>query len=159
MQQKIKDILNKISDFVNLKFKHILSKIDLKASELIPNPKVKKIAYIAFVSLFGFMFLIIIIGILVSPLRNTPSDNGIVIKKPNTIVSTPEPQKELSDTQKELLKLENQINLPDQQLKLLVEQIDGVDRTLADLNHRFVRGLLQAQLRDGLGHIDIFFRR
>lgn len=122
MQQKIKDIINKISDSINLKFKPILSKIDLKASELIPNPKVKKISYIAFGSLFGFMFLIIIIGILTAPFRNSNLNKKIEsVKKPVVITQSPEPQKELSENQNEILKFKNSIkdlNFPESLLNI-----------------------------------------
>ncbi len=126
MKEKLILLKDKLKIIFANYVKPTLIAIDTKVNTLIPNPKIKKIAYIGMGSLFGFMFLIIIIGILVSPLRNTPSDNGIVIKKPNTIVSTPEPQKELSDTQKELLKLENQINdttFPESELNIpLIER-------------------------------------
>ncbi len=126
MKEKLILLKDKLKIIFANYVKPTLIAIDTKINTLIPNPKLKKIAYIGMGSLFGFMFLIIIIGILVSPLRNTPSDNGIIIKKPNTIVSTPEPQKELNDTQKELLKLENEINditFPESELNIpLIER-------------------------------------
>lgn len=56
------------------------------------------------------MLLIIILGILVSPLRkDSQTTTTTTIKKPNIIVVSPEPQKELSEAEKEIKKLENSI--------------------------------------------------
>ena len=65
--------------------------------------------YIGVGSLFGFMFLIILLGLLLSPFRNNTVDLGTKLNKPNIVSVSPEPQKELSETQKEILNLENRI--------------------------------------------------
>lgn len=97
---------NKIINFIHPK----LIILDTKITTLIPNPKLKKVLYIGVGSLFGFMFLIIILGIILSPFRkDTQSTNNTVLNKPNILSSSPTTQVELSETQKQLLKLETQI--------------------------------------------------
>ncbi len=122
MQEKLKGILTKASEFINLKIKPFVLKIDSKVNELIPNPKVKKMAYIGFGSLFGIMFLIIMIGILIIPFRGNNVDKNIeTVKKPNVIIESPEPKIELSENQKEILKLKNSIkdlNFPESVLNI-----------------------------------------
>lgn len=97
-------------------FKTIIEKVkpkivlfDQKVDTFLPNPKIKKIAYIAIGSLFGFMFLIIILGLLLSPMRNMKNSDGIVLKKTNIIVDSPKPQMELNENQKQILMLESEI--------------------------------------------------
>ena len=97
-------------------FKTVIEKIkpkivlfDQKVDTFLPNPKIKKIAYIAIGSLFGFMFLIIILGLLLSPMRNANNSDGLVLKKTNIIVDSPKPQMELNENQKQILMLENEI--------------------------------------------------
>ncbi|MFA6074151.1 MAG: hypothetical protein WC758_08590 [Candidatus Woesearchaeota archaeon] len=87
----------------------IIMILDTKVSTLVPNPKTKKIFYIAIGSLFGFMFLIIILGLILSPFRNQKQETGTTLNKPNIIVSSPKPQIELSDTEKVILDLETKI--------------------------------------------------
>lgn len=91
------------------KVKKIITILDTKISTLIPNPKTKKIFYIAIGSLFGFMFLIIILGLILSPFRNQKQETGTTLNKPDIIVSSPKPQIELSDTEKVILDLEIKI--------------------------------------------------
>lgn len=86
-----------------------LTLIDQKVDTFLPNPKIKKIAYIAFGSLFGFMFLIILLGLLLSPFKNKREDNGLILNKPKIIIDSPKPEVVLSQTQKEILKLETEI--------------------------------------------------
>lgn len=96
----IKTILEKV------KPKLIL--IDEKVNTFLPNPKIKKIAYIAIGSLFGFMFLIIILGLLLSPMRKA-DNNETILNKTNIITDSPKPQAELNENQKQILLLENEI--------------------------------------------------
>ena len=103
--EKIKSTIKNIID----KIKPKLILFDEKVNTFLPNPKIKKIAYIAIGSLFGFMFLIIILGLLLSPLRNSNNDEGTVLKKTNIIVDSPKPQVELNENQKQILMLENEI--------------------------------------------------
>jgi hypothetical protein len=60
-------------------------------------------------SLLGFMFLIIILGLLLSPLRESNNDEGTVLKKANIIVDSPKQQVELNENQKQILMIENEI--------------------------------------------------
>lgn len=83
--------------------------IDQKVDTFLPNPKLKKIAYIAVGSLFGFMFLIILLGILLSPFRQTNNENGTVLKKAKIVADSPKPEVVLNDNQKQILMLENEI--------------------------------------------------
>lgn len=103
---KINEIIQKILAVVKPK----LVTIDTKINVLIPNPKMKRVLYITVGSLFGFMFLIIVLGLLLSPFKNKTTDSETKINKPNIQNSSPEPQKELSEIQKQIMKLENDIN-------------------------------------------------
>ncbi|MEK7168768.1 MAG: hypothetical protein AAB778_02040 [Patescibacteria group bacterium] len=105
MREKITSIFQKTKQSLAVS----LLSIDSKISTLIPNPKVKKIAYIGVGSLFGFMFLIILLGLLLSPLRKT-GDNGLLLNKPKIIVDSPRPEVNLTEKQKEILKLQTEIN-------------------------------------------------
>lgn len=105
MQEKIITILKTVIEKVKPK----LIIFDQKVNTLLPNPKIKKIAYIAIGSLFGFMFLIIILGLLLSPLRNTNNSDGLILKKTNIVVDSPKPQVELTENQKQIILLEKNI--------------------------------------------------
>jgi hypothetical protein len=105
-----------MKDKVTTTFKTLIEKVkpkiillDQKIDTFLPNPKIKKIAYIAIGSLFGFMFLIIVLGLLLSPLRNVKKSDGLTLKKTNIIVDSPKPQIELNENQKQILMLENEI--------------------------------------------------
>lgn len=102
---KIKEIIN------NLKAKIVplLVNLDTKFAALMPNPKIRKILYITMATMLGFMFLIIILGLALSPLRTVADPDGSILNKPNIVVSSPEPQKELSEKQKVILNLEIRI--------------------------------------------------
>lgn len=101
--------MKKISESCRSAVKNIITILDTKISTLIPNPKTKKIFYITIGSLFGFMFLIIFLGLLLSPLRNQTKENNISLNKTKIIVSSPKPEEELSETQKQILNLETKI--------------------------------------------------
>lgn len=105
MLEKVKTTIGTIIEKV--KPKVIL--FDQKVDTFLPNPKIKKIAYIGLGSLFGFMFLIIILGLLLSPLRNARNSDGLTLKKTNIIVDSPKPQMELNENQKQILMLESEI--------------------------------------------------
>jgi hypothetical protein len=103
---KVKELIIKS---VN-RLKPTLLTIDTKIGTLIPNPKLKKMLYIGMGSLFGFMFLIIILGLLLSPLRRVDKSSETTLNKPNIITSSPEPTKELTQRQKEIMDLRIRIN-------------------------------------------------
>ncbi|MDP3014494.1 MAG: hypothetical protein Q8M92_09645 [Candidatus Subteraquimicrobiales bacterium] len=105
MKEKIIQITNNFISFVKPK----LLMLDTKINNFVPNPKTKKILYITVGSLFGFIFLIIILGIIISPFRNIDRSSGIILKKPQIETFSPAPQKELSETQKKILGLEIKI--------------------------------------------------
>lgn len=105
MLEKIKTTFRTIIEKVKPK----LILFDRKVDTFLPNPKIKRIAYIGLGSLFGFMFLIIVLGLLLSPLRNTQDNEGVVLKKTNIIVDSPKPQMELNENQKQILMLESEI--------------------------------------------------
>lgn len=101
---------------VTTAFKTIIEKVkpkiilfDQKVDTFLPNPKIKKIAYIGLGSLFGFMFLIIILGLFLSPMRNVRNSDGLTLKKTNIIIDSPKPQMELNENQKQILMLESEI--------------------------------------------------
>jgi hypothetical protein len=79
--------MNKVSEACRSAVKKIITILDTKVSTLIPNPKTKKIFYIAIGSLFGFMFLIIILGLILSPFRN---------QKQESILNIPQIERNLS---------------------------------------------------------------
>lgn len=101
-------ITTTIKQFIE-KVKPKLTLIDQKVDTFLPNPKIKKIAYIAIGSLFGFMGLIILLGLLLSPFKNKRENNSLILNKPKIIIDSPKPEVVLSQTQKEILKLETEI--------------------------------------------------
>lgn len=105
LKTKIMEFVQKIKGAITPK----LLSFDAKFQTFIPNQKLRKVVYIAFASLFGFMFLIIILGLLLSPFRNQPVDEGTILNKPNVIISSTKPEVELSDTEKLILNLEMKI--------------------------------------------------
>lgn len=101
---------------VTTAFKTIIEKVkpkiilfDQKVDTFLPNPKIKKIAYIGLGSLFGFMFLIIILGLFLSPMRNVRNSDGLTLKKTNIIIDSPKSQMELNENQKQILMLGSEI--------------------------------------------------
>jgi len=102
-------IFNLVSEAWRSTLKPKLVILDSKISTFVPNPKIKKILYITIGSLFGFIFLIIILGILLSPFKNVPQESGLILNKPSIVNTSPEPQKELSEVKKQILKLEIEI--------------------------------------------------
>lgn len=104
--------MNKIKEiYANLKLRIApkLVLIDTKVTTFIPNPKYRKITYIAISSLFGFMFLIIILGLIFSPLKNNNDQKGLTLKKPEIVTTSPLPEAELSEIQRKILDLEAKI--------------------------------------------------
>ncbi|WKZ25394.1 MAG: hypothetical protein QY322_03330 [bacterium] len=91
------------------KIKPKLIAIDQKITTFLPNPKVKMLVYITLGSMVGFMFLIIILGLLLSPLRRVDTNTGTVLNKPNIIVESPKPQVELTENQEQILILGNEV--------------------------------------------------
>lgn len=101
--------------------------LDSKISILVPNPKTKKILYISIGSLFGFIFLIIILGIIISPFRNKDGSSEIILNKPQIETSSSTPQKELSETEKNILNLETrikEIRFPESILNIPIVETD-----------------------------------
>jgi len=103
--EKIIQKLNSVKQALSPK----LLVLDSKFQSLIPNPKLRKILYISVSGLFGFMFFLILLGLILMPFRKTDGTNGLSLMKPKIVVSSPGPVKELNETQKELLNIENKI--------------------------------------------------
>jgi len=105
--------MNKISNTINQLFnnsiKPKLQILDIKFQSLIPNPKLRKILYISLASLFSFMFLIIILGLILSPFRKGANLDDTTLNKPKIVVYSPTPEAVLTETQQQLLDLENEI--------------------------------------------------
>lgn len=121
--EKIKQILNNLLEKIRPK----LIAIDQKVTTFLPNPKVKKIVYITLSSIVGFMLLIIILGILLSPLRKMSTNTGTILNKPNIVVESSKPQMELTDNQKQILNLGNEVkelNFPPNVLNIPVIESD-----------------------------------
>lgn len=117
MSLQTKDNMESIKNKINQTLTNIKSKlgpklilIDNKFSSFMPNVKLRNIVYITMLSLIGFMLLIIILGLLLSPLRNNRVQTGFTLKKPNIVNGTPLPAVSMSATQSKLLELEKQIN-------------------------------------------------
>lgn len=106
MKEKIKSIIQSISESVKPK----LNGLDLKFQGLIPNPKLRKILYYGVGGLFGFMFLLILLGLLLSPFRSKNTSNNFSLVKPKIEISSPTPQRKLNDTQKQILNLKSKID-------------------------------------------------
>lgn len=103
---------NKLQETIsNLKAKVLpkLTLIDSKFQTFMPNPKLRKLTYITMASLFSFMFLIIVLGLLLSPLKNTGNNTGITLNKPAITLNSPVPVAPLSAMQQKLLDLEIKI--------------------------------------------------
>ncbi|HLD92051.1 MAG TPA: hypothetical protein VI795_01500 [Patescibacteria group bacterium] len=103
--QKIISVFNNLKQTLAPK----LIILDSKFQTLIPNPKLRKILYISVLGLFGFMVFLILLGLILMPFRKTDGTSGISLTKPKITVSSPAPVKELNETQKKLLDLENKI--------------------------------------------------
>ena len=103
--EKIVQKLNSLKQALSPK----LLVLDSKFQSLIPNPKLRKILYISVLGLFGFMFFLIILGLILMPFKKTGGTNGFSLTKPKIVISSPNPIKELNETQKELLNIENKI--------------------------------------------------
>ena len=110
--EKVKEYINKLKLYLNslkIKLSPKLLELDSKFEKLMPNPKLRKVAYIAMGSLFGFMLLIIILGILVSPLRNKNTTPSSLFKKPQIVAQSPKPVVELNENQKQIMNLKGEI--------------------------------------------------
>ena len=117
----------KIIQLFNNSLKPKLIMLDAKVSTLVPNPKIKKILYTGVGSLFGFMLLIIILGLILSPFKNTDQTSGNILNKTKIITTTPEPQKELSEVQMNILNLEiriKEMRFPESILNIPVIETD-----------------------------------
>jgi hypothetical protein len=132
----VKEILNKIKVILS-NFKSKISpkllEIDTKFAEFMPNPKLRKLAYITSTSLFGFMFLIIILGLLLSPFRNNGATNQSLFKKPNIIQESPKSQTKLNENQKQINEFKKEIdnlNFPDTRINIpIIENNLSIDQS------------------------------
>lgn len=104
MKEKITQLVTNIVG----KIKPKLVTLDAKVTTFIPNPKLKKVLYIGLGSLFGFMFLIILLGIFLAPFRNQASQ---VTTQPKMVLPTSSPDDPivLTETQRKILELETKI--------------------------------------------------
>lgn len=97
----IADLINSIKPKINL--------LDSKFESLIPNPKLRKVLYIFVGGMFGLMFLLVLVGLILSPVTKNGNSNLFVLNKPQIIVPSPTPLVNMRDDQKRLLKLRNEI--------------------------------------------------
>lgn len=104
MKEKIIQFKTKLLDQIKPK----LVTLDAKVTTLVPNPKTKKMLYVGVGSLFGFMFLIILLGLLFAPLRNQGPATTTPIKVTQP-TSAPKDPVVLTETQKKVLELETKI--------------------------------------------------
>jgi hypothetical protein len=105
----MKNLINSINQLFNNSLKPKLQILDTKITTLIPNSKLKKILYIAVGSLFAFMFLIILLGLIFSPLKNSTQETSNTVKKINIISESPKSQTQLTELQKQILDLETEV--------------------------------------------------
>lgn len=89
--------------------KQLLQSLDLKFQNLIPNPKIRKVLYITVASLFGFMFFLILLGLILSPFSNRNNPGGFILNKPQIVVPSPISEVNRREDQKKLLELRNKI--------------------------------------------------
>lgn len=124
MKEKISILILKIKE----KLSPTLTKLDETFAGLIPNIKLRKLLYITIGGLFSILFLIIFIGIITLPFRQRlVDDQGFTLNKPVVKpVATPS-SVEMNETQKELLRLENNIrdlNFPESKLTVPSVKLD-----------------------------------
>lgn len=106
----MKPILNQLLSKSMNQIKLLLQNTDLKFQSLIPNLKLRKIVYYVVGGLFGFMFLIVIIGVVLSIYKNSHTSSGSIPTKVGIENEMIISQKELSEEQKEIINLRNTIN-------------------------------------------------
>ncbi len=127
VNSNLDNIKLKVLDFVN-KIKPKLLAVDSKFETFMPNAKLRKIVYIATSSLFGFMFLIIILGLLFSPLRNNGNQTqNLFGNKPVIIQESSKPAVVLNENQKQIntLKMEiDNLNFPDTRINIPLIEFD-----------------------------------
>lgn len=104
MKEKIRQLTTNLTGTIKPK----LVLLDSKVTTFIPNPKLKKILYIGVGSLFGFMFLIILLGILLAPFRRE-APQTLTTTKIVLPTSSPDEPVVLTETQKKILELETKI--------------------------------------------------
>lgn len=88
----------------------IINSVKPKLEVLIPNPKLRKVLYYGVGGLFGFMFLLILLGLLISPLKKNNNFDSYQPNKTKVEKSSPAPKGELSETERKIIDLENKIN-------------------------------------------------
>lgn len=130
---KLDNIKLKILDLVN-KIKPKLLALDSKFETFMPNAKLRKLVYIAVSSLFGLMFLIIILGLLFSPLRNNNSQTqNLFGRKPVILQESPKPAVTLNENQKQIndIKIEiDNLTFPDKRINIpLIESDLKIDQS------------------------------
>lgn len=123
MKDKIINIIQSTKQFLA----DLFLRLDNKIAVLIPNPKIKKVFYIGVGSLFSFMLLIVILGLLLSPLRRSTGPTT-VINKPNIIINqSAKPAAELTENQKlinEYARVIRETNFPPNTLSVPVIERD-----------------------------------
>ncbi len=106
---KIKSIVKMLSQrLINDSIKSKLIVFDQKFTKLIPDTKMRKITYYVVGGFLSFVVLIVLVGIITMPLSNTQRTE-FFLNKPKINAASPIPQKELTDTQKNLLIIQGQI--------------------------------------------------
>lgn len=130
---KLDNIKLKILDLVN-KIKPKLLALDSKFETFMPNAKLRKVVYIAVSSLFGLMFLIIILGLLFSPLRNNSSQTqNLFGRKPVILQESPKPAVTLNENQKQINSIKTEIDnltFPDKRINIpLIESDLKIDQS------------------------------
>lgn len=130
---KLDSIKLKILDLLN-KIKPKLLALDSKFETFMPNAKLRKVVYIAVSSLFGLMFLIIILGLLFSPLRsNNSQTQNLFGRKPVILQESPKPAVTLNENQKQInsIKIEiDNLTFPDKRINIpLIESNLKIDQS------------------------------
>jgi len=86
-----------------------LTQLDTKIETLVPNSKLRKVLYISLASLFGFMFFLILLGIVLSPFTTSDKSIGFTLNKPNIIAPSPVSETDMREDQRKLLEYRNLI--------------------------------------------------
>ena len=130
---RIEVLTSKLNElFKNIKPKFI--NIDNKFATFMPNSKLRKVVYIAVSSLFSLMFLIIILGLLLSPLRKSGSQTqNLFGKKPAILQESSKPTITLNENQKQIndIKIEiDNLTFPDKRINIpLIESDLKIDQS------------------------------
>lgn len=104
--EKFNELKQKAFEFIKQKY----AELDLKFSSFMPNAKLRKITFIALGSMISLFFIIIILGLTLGGGRSVNENLGTILQKPVIVSESPKPQTELTENQKEISSLKEEID-------------------------------------------------